>query len=113
MEEYLDGTAEPRRPELLAAGPWGRATGEGCGLAVGGAADEFAPGPVLAGLARDMAAAGLGWRSDDELIGLLRAGRRLASWSASLELSAAGELMARRVAQEAAGQAHAAGCSTG
>jgi len=108
LEEYLDGTAEPRRPELLAAGPWDRAMSEGCGLATGGAADQFAPGPALARVAGDMAAAGLAWRSDDELIGLLRAGRRLASWSASLELSAAGELMARRVTQEAAGQAHAA-----
>jgi hypothetical protein len=108
LEEYLDATAEPRGPEPLAAGTWDRATGEGCGFAAGGAADALAPGPVLAGLAGDMAAAGLGRCSDDELIGLLRAGRRLASWSASLELSAAGELMARRVAQEAAGQAHAA-----
>src|SRR5262249_57107016 len=74
----------------------------------GGLADERAPGPALAGLASEAATAGLGRCSDDELIGVLRAGRRLASWSASVELSAAGELMARRVAQEAAGQTHAA-----
>lgn len=108
LEEYLDATAEPRGPEPPAAGSCNRATGEGCGFAADGAADALAPGPVLAGLAGDMAAAGLGRCSDDELIGLLRAGRRLASWSASLELSAAGELMTRRVAQEAAGQAYAA-----
>jgi len=108
LEEYLDATAELPGPELLTGGPWDRATDEGYGFAASGAADALAPGPVLAGLAGDMAAAGLGRCSDDELIGLVRAGRRLASWSASLELSAAGELMARRVAQEAAGQAHAA-----
>src|SRR5262249_42934537 len=65
-------------------------------------------GGAGAGLASEAATAGRGRCSDDELIGVLRAGRRLASWSASVELSAAGELMARRVAQEAAGQAHAA-----
>jgi len=108
LEEYLDATAEPRGPEPPPAGLWDRATGEGCGFAGGGLADELAPGPVLAGLASEAATAGLGLCSDDELIGVLRAGRRLASWSASVELSAAGELMARRVAQEAAGQAHAA-----
>ena len=108
LEEYLDATAKPPGPGLLPAGLRDRATGEGCGFAAGGVADELAPGPVLAGLAGDMAAAGLGRCSDDELIGVLRAGRRLASWSASLELSAAGELMARRMAQEAAGRAHAA-----
>ena len=105
LEEYLDA-AEPRGPGPLAAGRWDGAAGEGRGFAAGGVADELAPGPVLAGLADDVAA-GLGRCSDDELIGVLRAGRRLASWSASLELSAAGELMARRAAQEAAGEAHA------
>jgi Domain of unknown function (DUF222) len=51
------------------------------------------------------AAAQVGRLSDDELIGLLRAARRLSSWSASLELTAAGDLMRRRLDQEAAGQA--------
>jgi hypothetical protein len=105
VEEYLDAATEP---EPLAAGLRDRAAGEGGGFAAGGAADALAPGPVLAALAGDLAAAGLGRCSDDELIGLLRAGRRLASWSASLELSAAGQLMARRLAQEEAGQAHVA-----
>ena len=104
LEEYLNATAELPGPGPLGSGDG--AAGEGCGFAAGGA-DGLAPGPALAGLA-DQAAAGLGRCSDDELIGLVRAGRRLASWSASLELSAAGELMARRMAQEAAGQAHAA-----
>ena len=34
--------------------------------------------------------------SDDELIGVLRAARRLASWSAALELAAVTELATRR-----------------
>lgn len=106
-EEYLDATAEPRGAKPP-TGAWDRVTDKCCGFAAGGAADELAPGPVLAGLAGDMAAAGLGRCSDDELIGVLRAGRRLASWSVSLELSAAGELMSRRAAQEAAGQSQAA-----
>src|SRR5262249_56909828 len=60
LEEYLDATAEPRGPEPPPAGLWDRATGEGCGFAGGGLADELAPGPVLAGLASEAATAGLG-----------------------------------------------------
>jgi hypothetical protein len=107
LDEYLAATAEPPGPHQL-AGLWAHTGRDGCGFAAGGVADELAPGVVLAGLAGDMAAAGLGRCSDDELIGLLRAGRRLASWSAWLELSAVGELMERRLAQEAAGHAHVA-----
>jgi hypothetical protein len=102
-DEYLAATAEPAVPEVLAAGFWGRSAGDGCGFAAGGVADELAPGPVLAGLAGDVCAAGLGRLSDDELVGVLRAGRRLASWSASVELAAVSDLMRRRMAQEAAG----------
>jgi hypothetical protein len=58
---------------------------------------------VLAALAAD-ACAGLARVSDDELVGVLRAGRRLGSWSASVELRAAGELMRRRLDQQAAGR---------
>jgi Domain of unknown function (DUF222) len=53
---------------------------------------------VLAGLAGDAWAAGLGRLCDDELIGVLRAARRLASWSAALELAAVADLAARREA---------------
>ena len=105
LDEYLAATAEPARPEPIAAGWWNRATGDGTGFAAGGVADSLPPGPVLAGLAGDTCAAGLGRLTDDELVGVLRAGRRLQSWSAWLELSAAGELMSRRLAQQAAGQA--------
>ena len=105
LEEYLAATAKPAGPEPIAAGWWDRAAGDGAGFASGGAADALRPGPVLAGLAADVHAAGLGRLTDDELVGVLRAGRRLQSWSAWLELSAASELMGRRLAQEDAGEA--------
>jgi hypothetical protein len=50
--------------------------------------------------ARDI---GLGRLTDDELIGVMRAARRLASWSAATELAAAGDLWRRRWAEEQAG----------
>src|SRR5215472_16276658 len=81
LDEYLAATAEPAGPEPIAAGWWDRSQGGGCGFASGGVANDIAPGPVLAGLAGDVWAAGLGRLSDDELVGVLRAGRRLTSWS--------------------------------
>jgi hypothetical protein len=107
-DEYLAATAEPARPEPIAAGWWDRAAGDGAGFASGGAADALPPGSVLDGLAADVHEAGLGRLTDDELVGVLRAGRRLESWSAWLTLSAAGELIGRRLAEEAGGQAGAA-----
>src|SRR5262249_45877039 len=98
----------PAGPGPIAAGLWNRAAGDGAGFAAGGMADHLPPGPALAGLTGDAHAAGLGRLTDDELIGVLRAARRLGSWSASLELSAVGDLMRRRVDQEAAGQSGAA-----
>ena len=108
LDEYIAATAGPGGPEPLAAGLWSRDSGEGGGFAAGGVGDRLAPGPVLAGLVDDLHADGLGALGDDELIGVLRAARRLASWSASIELAAAGDLMRRRLDQEAAGQAGAA-----
>src|SRR5215469_10588998 len=104
LDEYVRATAEPIGPEPIKAGWWSRAAGDGGGFAAGGMADHPQPGPVLAGLTADRHEAGLGRLTDDELIGVLRAARRLASWSASLELAAVGDLMRRRVEQEAAGQ---------
>src|SRR5690348_1701376 len=75
-------TEEPD-PEVLKAGRWDRARGDGGGFAAGGVTDELSPGPVLAGFADDAWTAGLGRLSDDELIGVLRASRRLASWAAA------------------------------
>jgi hypothetical protein len=56
----------------------------------------MAPGSVLARLAEECRQAGLGALNDDELIGVLRAARRLSSWAAAMELSAVSDLAARR-----------------
>ena len=97
------------RPEVFRAGRWDQARGDGCGFAAGGGADDLPPGPALAGLAAGAWTAGLGRLSDDELIGVLRASRRLASWAAAMELACAGDLWRRRTAEEDAGDTAAAG----
>ena len=104
--EWAD--AGPAVREVLKAGFWDRSSGDGAGFAAGGVLDTLPPGPALAGLAGDAWAAGLGRLTDNELIGVLRAARRLASWAAAMELAAAGDLWARRVAEEDAGDAGAA-----
>jgi hypothetical protein len=90
------------------AGLWDRSPGDGCGFAAGGVADHIPPGPVLAGLAGDLWDVGLDRLSDDELIGVMRAARRLGSWAAGMELAAIGDLWRRRVADEQAGDMGAA-----
>src|SRR5215831_10399061 len=105
--EYIAATEDPPYREAIVAGRLlrppgdGPQAGDGCGFAAGGVADELPPGPVLAGLAGDAWSAGLGRLSDDELIGVLCAARRLASWSAALELAAVTDLAARREAEAA------------
>ncbi len=103
-----DDRAPASPPEVIKAGFWDRTTGDGGGFAAGGAADYLPPGHVLAGLAGDRWAAGLGQLTDDELIGVLRAGRRLASWAAAMELAAVADLWRRRTGEEDAGDAGAA-----
>jgi hypothetical protein len=98
----------PASVEVWKAGRWDRSRGDGGGFAAGGAADRLLPGPVLAGLAGDRWAAGLERLTDDELIGVLRAGRRLASWAAAMELAAAADLWRRRTGEEDAGDSGAA-----
>jgi hypothetical protein len=88
-------------PELLPAGLWLRdgsraGTGATPGFAGGGVLDVLPPGAVLAGFAADAWAGGLAKPSDDELIGVVRAWRRLSSWAAAGELAAVAELSARR-----------------
>ena len=107
LDEYLAVTAGSA-PDGLRAGPGGRATHAGAGFAADGVAELLSPGPVLAGLAEEAHAAGLGRLTDDELAGVIRAGRQLSSWASALELEAVGDLMRRREGQEAAGQPHAA-----
>jgi hypothetical protein len=87
-------------PEALEAGFTHRYGGSGTGFTAGGPLDEMLPGPDLAwhvGQARQI---GLGVLSDDELIGVLSAARRLSSWQAQLELAVVAELDARRAAPE-------------
>ena len=66
------------------------------GFAAGGWLDQLIPGPVLSSFSQDTLDSGLGSLGDDELVGLLRAARRLASWQAAAELRAVGELDVRR-----------------
>jgi hypothetical protein len=101
-EDWLE-TGSRRPPEALPAGLLPRDCGDGPGFAAGGAADRLAPDVALAGFARDAWMDGLDRLSDDELIGVLRAWRRLNSWTAAGELAAVTELNDRRIAQVAAG----------
>ena len=99
---------EPMVREVLKAGFWARTRGDGAGFAAGGVLGTLPPGPALAGFARGAWADGLGRLTDDELVGVLRAARRLASWAGALELAAAGDLFRRRMAEEDAGDTGAA-----
>jgi Domain of unknown function (DUF222) len=96
LAEYFEAVREPAGPEPIAAGRLPRELGQGCGFAAGGVADDLPPGPTLAGLAADAWGGGLGRLTDDELIGVLRAARRLASWTAAMELAAVANLATRR-----------------
>ena len=80
-----------------------RDSGRGAGFAAGGPADSMPPGVTLAELASGAWAAGLDRLTDDQLIGVLRAWRRLTSWTAAGELAAVAELHRRRTDEVAAG----------
>jgi hypothetical protein len=71
------------------------------GFEAGGPADLMAPCAVLAELTGQALAAGVGRLTDDELVGVLRAARRVASWQQAVELAAVAELADRRAAQTA------------
>jgi hypothetical protein len=91
-------------PALFPAGLLlGDCSGMGAGFADGGFLEVLPPGAVLAGFAAAAWDEGLGKPSDDELIGLLRAWRRLSSWAAAGELAAVAELAARRQRDRAGG----------
>ena len=107
------GPAEPTDSDPAEPADWdpaepARARSDGGWFAVGGVADGLRPGPALAGFAADAWSIGLGRLTDDELIGVMRAARRLASWAAAMELAAAGDLWRRRCAEEQAGDTGAA-----
>ena len=85
------------------ATPGDGAPASSAGFSAGGAADRLVPGMVLSGLAEREWAGGLTRVSDDALIGLMTAWRRLASWAAAGEAAAIAELSQRRLAEVAAG----------
>jgi len=68
----------------------------GRGFAEGGVLDRLGPGAALAGFSQGVLDEGLGGLSDDELVGVLRASRRLAAWQDGVEIAAVAELDARR-----------------
>jgi hypothetical protein len=78
-------------------------SGTGAEFAAGGLLNRLAPGAMLAGSAQNAWADGLDTMSDDALVGVLRAWRRLASWATAGELAAVAELDRRRRAEVAAG----------
>jgi len=95
---WLDSKAAQAPAEALAAGFLHADGGRGRGFAAGGLLDLMEPGAVLAGFAGDAWEDGLDRLTDDELIGLLCAWRRLASWSAAGEVAAVSALARRRAA---------------
>jgi hypothetical protein len=79
--------------ELLAA----LAIDPGAGFAERGPFDQLWPGGALAGCVGHAIDTGLAGLSDDALIGLLRAARRVAAWQNGVELAAVAELDHRRL----------------
>ena len=100
--------AEPPLPNVVDAGFWDRSRGSGPGFVAGGVADRLEPGPVLTHLTEEAWRRGLDKLTDDELIGVLRGARRLASRAAALELAATADLVGRRTSAGAAQPARAA-----
>ena len=91
------GAARPVVPEIFEAGFVHRYPVEGAtGFAPGGPLDRMLPGADLAWHLGNARKRGLGALSDDELIGVLVAARRVQSWQAELELAATAELDVRR-----------------
>jgi Domain of unknown function (DUF222) len=96
---------EPTVPDVIGAGfthgDEGRFPVPQAGaFEAGGTADGMAPCSVLAELTGQVLEAGLGRLSDDELVGVLRAARRVVSWQSAVELAAVDELAARRAAEQ-------------
>jgi Domain of unknown function (DUF222) len=97
LEELIAAQPAPAA-EIGPTGFWPRdRSGGGCGFADGGELDVLGPGVPLAGFADD-AHARLAVLTDDELVGVLRAWRRQASWAQARELAAVAELARRRPA---------------
>jgi hypothetical protein len=89
-DEPSDEWVGEEGPDPLAqdwmAGLDGEAVAEmAAGFGDGGALDGLGPGPALAGFSQTVLDDGLGRLSDDELIGVLRASRRLTAWQDGVE----------------------------
>jgi hypothetical protein len=108
LDECLMSTTDATGPEMPRTTCRDRVRSGGLGFAADGDADLLSPGAALAGLAEQARAAGLRRLTDDELAGVIRAGRRLSSWASAVELAAVSDLMRRREQQETAGDLHAA-----
>jgi hypothetical protein len=109
----LTGTSGPGAPR--GGGPGGaegRAPGPGTRrgrrFRCRGRARCRAPRARAGRFASDAWAAGLDRLTDDELIGVMRAARRLSSWAAAMELACVADLWRRRTAEEDAGDTGAA-----
>jgi hypothetical protein len=98
---HATGAADAEWPEWPSEPPG--PSGISAEFAAGGLLDGLVPGPVLAGFAENALADGLGTLSDDALVGVLRAWRRLAAWATAGELATVAELDRRRRAEVAAG----------
>ncbi|HEX6934828.1 MAG TPA: HNH endonuclease signature motif containing protein [Streptosporangiaceae bacterium] len=73
------------------------AAGRGAAFTAGGPVEAILPGGTLAGLSQYAFGDGLAGLSDDGLVGLLHAARRLSAWQSGIELAAVAELDHRRV----------------
>jgi Domain of unknown function (DUF222) len=91
LEDWDDGD-----PRDLPGGSGGSAAPPGWGFGTGGALDVLRPGPMLSEAADAAHVHGLRHADDDELTGIIRAWRRVASWAAARELGAIAELARRR-----------------
>ncbi len=102
LEEKLqDGRSSLARLRVIAAGflpreCTGSAGGTGSGFGPGEVLDTMDAGPVLGSLTADTWSRGLSQLADDELVGVLTAWRRVASWATAGELAAVAELTGRR-----------------
>jgi hypothetical protein len=102
-DAYLAATQLLSQQRVFAAGFLPRDVGVGAGFAAGGVLDRLPAGPVLGQFAADAWAQGLAGATDEELIRVLTAWRRLTSWASAGEAAAVTELTERRRSQGPAG----------
>lgn len=95
------GVAEAIGAGFTHAGPDSYPEYGAAAFEAGGAADVMPPCSVLAELTGQALEAGLERLTDDELVGVLRAARRVVSWQSAVELAAVEELVSRRRAEGA------------